>query len=88
MANTKASSVPKLKSLPPTTEASKEHVLRAHYQAMVWLGDMFPDPPDIDPVGYGWTRDVNKLRPVSLPDDVSPVPFEVDTDDQVWLLIC
>ena len=89
MANTIASSVP-IQNWRAfhQLQAFTEHVVRAHYQVMVWSCAMFPDPPDIDPVGYGWTWEVNKLRPVSLPDDASPVPVEVFANDQVWLLIC
>ncbi len=44
MANTKLSSAPKLRSLPPTIEVFSEHVLRAHYQTMIWKAALFSAP--------------------------------------------
>ena len=78
MANTKISSAPKLKSLPPTSYAFAQHVYRAHYQTMVWKSSLSSSPPAAaDPVQYGWTKKDNNLFPVMLPDDISPAPVEV-----------
>ena len=55
--NTKVSnaktSMPKLKSLPPTTEAFRENVKRAHLQACIWRCALDTDPPRLDPTKYG-----------------------------------
>lgn len=46
-----------LSLLPPCRGSLKMHVLRAHYQALVWKSacDQFPELPS--PVGHGWIRD-------------------------------
>jgi hypothetical protein len=79
MANIKLTSAPKLKSLPPTTDAFKNHVHRAHHQTAIWKSSLAPDPPQMDPVQYGWshTEDNSTLCPVMLSVDVSPVPVDV-----------
>ena len=57
----KSSSVPKLCSLPPTTEAFHENVLRAHLQVATWYASLLGEPPAQDPVQFGWEADpVNK----------------------------
>lgn len=38
----------KLSSLPPTTECFRQHVLRAHYQTLIWLSALQQHPPDLD----------------------------------------
>ena len=79
MANTKISSAPKLRSLPPTSRAFQEHVRRAHYQTMIWKSSLSSSPPTVaDPVRYGWSKNEdNKLFPVMLPDGDSLVPVDV-----------
>jgi hypothetical protein len=79
MANTKLSAAPELRSLPPTTAAFEPHVYRAHYQAAIWRAALDPNPPTLDPVQYGWSRDQtsNMLVPVPLPSGVSPAPQDV-----------
>ena len=70
---------PPLKTLPPTTEAFRENVLRAHVQISVWRSAMLPEPPSFDPTDYGWTREENTktLTPRTLPTDVAVAPPEV-----------
>ena len=72
----KGSSTPKLCTLPPTTEAFKENVKRAHNQALVWQSLEAQNPPELDSTEYGWVNDdQNKsLQPVTLPDEVELVP--------------
>ena len=53
MANPKITSAPKLKSLPPTSDALLEYVYRAHYQTMVWKSADLQQPPDLNPTPYG-----------------------------------
>ena len=79
MANTKITSAPKLKSLPPTNESFVEHVRRAHHKTAIWKGSLSPDPPQIDPVQYGWSRgeDNSTLSHIMLPANVSPIPVDV-----------
>ena len=67
---------PPLKSIPPTSEAFRENVLRAHVQIAVWKSALDPDPPSFDPTEYGWSRDETSktLTPRTLPADVPLAP--------------
>lgn len=79
MANHKLSTAPKLRVLPPTSEAFEHHVHRAHLQAAIWRSALDADPPDHSPLQYGWTMnaETKKLEPVSLAPDVSPAPESI-----------
>ena len=72
----KGASTPKLCTLPPTTEAFRENVKRAHNQALVWLSLEAQNPPELDAMEYGWVNDdQNKsLQPVTLPDEAELAP--------------
>lgn len=72
----KGLSTPKLCTLPPTTDAFKENVKRAHHQALVWSSLREPNPPELDSTEYGWVKnDQNAtLQPVTLPDEVELAP--------------
>ena len=76
--NKKSTSAPKLKSLPPTSEAFAENVKRAHFQTAVWKSALEGSPPDVNATDFGWNRDEkNKcLIPVPLPPNVQPAPSE------------
>lgn len=50
--------------LPPTQDALKEAVLRAHYQVMVWNNDRVPNPELPSPQDYGWEMEANEWVPV------------------------
>ena len=50
-------------SLPPTSDALKFHIERAHYQAMVWRQAVRKDPKLPSPDGHGWTLQGGKLVP-------------------------
>ena len=69
----------RLKTVPPTSEAFKENVLRAHFQVAVWKSAPEPDPPSLDPKEYGWVRDevTKTLTPRTLPSDVALAPPQV-----------
>ena len=47
---------PKLCSIPPTTEAFKENVKRAHLQTCIWKGALDLEAPYLDPVLFGWEK--------------------------------
>ena len=70
---------PKLQTLPPTDEAFRENVLRAHLQVAVWRKALDPNPPNIDPLKHGWTRlhGSTSLTPTTVSDDVSLVPDDI-----------
>ena len=74
-----------IKTVPPTSEAFKENVLRAHFQVTVWKSAPETEPPSLDPTEYGWVPYVMKpqrllhphLTPTTLPSDVALAPPEV-----------
>lgn len=43
--------------MPPIKSAFMQHILRAHYIAMIWKCATIPNPPTIDPCDYGWMFD-------------------------------
>ena len=63
------SCAPKLCSLPPTSESFTENVKMAHLQACVWKQATDLDPPELNPVDYGWEKDkaTKSLNPIMLP---------------------
>lgn len=73
------SSAPKLCSLPPTTEAFAQNVLRCHYQVAHWLGALESEPPKLNPVEFGWETDnANKtLLPRTILGEVPLAPESV-----------
>ena len=83
MASHKVNSVPQLlRDLPPTAESFEEHVYRAHLQAAIWRCALQADPPDLNPVHYGWSRNgdtktLKKLESIGLKVDVSPAPVSL-----------
>ena len=79
MANTKITSAPKLKALPPTHAAFVQHVHRAHHQAIVWQSAAQSDPPILDPVQYGWHAGEygTTLHPITIPAGVSAAPLTI-----------
>ena len=76
MANHRLNSAPELRVLPPTSEAFKQHVFRAHFQAAIWRSALQPDPPALSPLQYGWMKSptANMLEPIPLPSSVSVAP--------------
>ena len=71
--------VPKLKALPPTSNAFKENVNRAHIQVCIWKHALNADPPNLDPTLYGWQKDETSksLIPVTTPAGTKPAPLEI-----------
>ena len=70
-----ATGMPKLCSLPPTNEAFKENVKRAHSVCCTWKMAL-QDPPIMNPMEYGWVEDdiSNSLQPTMLPPATKPTP--------------
>ncbi|KAJ8982357.1 hypothetical protein NQ317_013108 [Molorchus minor] len=56
--NTKNKKQVQLASLPPTSVAAHQHLLRVYYQVQVWLGYQ------LDPTDWGWKLVDNTLEPV------------------------
>ena len=74
-----SSSTPKLCTLPPTTEAFKENVKRAHRQTLIWQSIQTEYPDNLDVMEYGWVEDhQNKsLLPIILPNNVELAPKSI-----------
>lgn len=61
--------------LPPTKAALTEHILRAHYQAMIWL---LADAPNLNlpsSTKYGWNEENNQYMPKV--SELPPAPTAV-----------
>ena len=76
--NSKITSAPKLKSLPPT-HAFVQHVHRAQHQVIIWKSATQSDPPDLVTIQYGWQEgeDGATFYPLTFPPDVSPAPVTI-----------
>ncbi len=74
-----ATKVPKLCSLPPTSEAFEENVKIAHFQCAIWRA--LEEPSNLDP---GWFKDeeTKSLQPVMLP------PSRLSAPDYILKLVC
>ena len=75
--------VPKLCSLPPTSEVFEENVKRAHFQCATWRKAL-QESQNLDPTEYGWCKDeeTKSLQPVTLPPSKLPAP------DYIHKLVC
>ena len=71
--------LPKLKAIPPTLEAFKENIKRANSQSSIWKAALDEEPPNLDPLKFGWVKDdlAKSLRAVPLPQDVPFAPAEL-----------
>ena len=71
--------LPKLKAIPPTNEAFKENSKRAHFQACIWKAALDEEPPNLDPLKFGWVKDdrAKSLGAIPLPLGVPLAPAEV-----------
>ena len=73
------SCAPRVSSLPPTSESFGENVKRPHLQACVWKQATELDPPELNPVDYGWEKNetTKSLNPVMMPKNIKISPPEV-----------
>ena len=71
--------LPKLKAMSPTLEVFKDNIKRAHFQACIWKAALDEEPPNLDPVKFGWVKDdfAKSLCAVPLPQDVPLAPAEL-----------
>ncbi len=71
--------VPKLASLPPTTEAFSENVKRAHLQTFIWKNALQLHPQKLEPSDYGWMKEesMKSLRPTTVPVDTPLAPSNI-----------
>ena len=65
-----------LSTLPPTTEAFTQNVLRAHLQTYIWKSSLQRNPVKLDPLDYGFkTNEItSKLDPILIPENISLAP--------------
>ena len=71
--------VPKLASLPPTTEAFSENVKRAHLQTFIWKNALQLHPQELEVTDYGYMKDTSmkSLRPTTVPVDTPLAPSDI-----------
>ncbi len=71
--------VPKLASLPPTTEAFSENIKRAHLQTFIWKNALELHPQQLEPTDYGWMKEASmkSLRPTTVPVDTPLAPNDI-----------
>ena len=72
----KSAKPPALKSLPPTDDALRENIKRAHFTAALWKNCLSGNLPPMNPCDYGWEKIENLLIPVMLPGGVKIAPDE------------
>ena len=53
-------------NIPPTQDALHQHLLRAHYQALMWKMANIANPDISSPLTCGWHLKENKLMPVLM----------------------
>ena len=63
--------------MPPTDEALKENIKRAHFTASLWKICASGSLPPMSPCDYGWEKIENVLIPVILPSNTQFAPDEV-----------
>ena len=71
--------LPKLKAIPPTLEVFKDNIKMAHFQACIGKAALDQEPPNLDPLKFGWVKDdlAKSLCAVPLPQDVPLAPAEL-----------
>ena len=55
-----------LEALPPTDDALQHHVLRAVFQAFIWVVALNSKPEIPDPFKFGWRSDSGSTKPVFI----------------------
>ena len=70
---------PKLKFLPPTSEAFEQNVRRAHCQVPEWKAALEKDPPELASTNFGWEEDEasRSLLTVTISEGVALAPMYV-----------
>ena len=61
--------------LPPTKDAFKFHLSRAHFQLSIWSSACNSIVNHLDPTHYGWRIEDNKLTAIMT--DLNIAPLEV-----------
>ena len=63
-------------ALPPTSDAARLHIRRAHFQAMIWKQAHLTNPTFPLPETMGWSRLKDKLAPKLM--SLAPIPKSCD----------
>jgi hypothetical protein len=63
---------PAIKTLPPTDEALKQHLLRCHLQVRIWKAALTDQPPTVDISSWGWEIVDGTPQPVTGVKQVAP----------------
>lgn len=61
-------------SMPPTSDALKKHILRAHLVANIWKNALSPHQTPLDPLKYGWKLDklTDQFEPIMTTTPLCP----------------
>lgn len=64
--------ITKSEGMPPTSDAFQHHLMRVHYQTMVWRKASVTSPDLLVPTEFGWKQGPNELQPMLM--KLSPIP--------------
>lgn len=62
----------KTEALPPTSDALNLHLMRVHYQSLIWNLAHIPKPNIPDPTCMGWKMEDNNLLPLLMTKEAIP----------------
>ena len=62
----------KTEALPPTQDCLGMHLLRANYQSLIWKTALQLTPGNNDPVGHGWEKDGEAIKPRLMTNPCAP----------------
>ena len=61
--------------LPPTKAALEQAILRAHYECIVWVNDVVPNPVLPNPLKYEWRMEDSSFVPIMTTLPLAQMPF-------------
>ena len=74
----KMTSASSLKWFPPTLEAARLNIQRAHFQCFIWRNLKMETAVTLEPENYGWTKDTaNKSLEILCLDPITPIAPDV-----------
>ena len=65
--------IDKAELMPPTQDALQQHLMRVHFQSMVWKQAITPIPVLPNPVDMGWKLHNGELKPMLMTIDAIPM---------------
>ena len=75
----------KPEAMSPTSDALKFHLMRVHYQTMVWRYALNATPELPSPVSMGWKRLDSGLQPILIRVVVEAGTSETKTETETWV---